>query len=130
MANVFDEDVELATELIEEFGEEVTWVEAPVVSGGTPGYPGTASDPVKHEGIRIAFFSPRDLGMGSEMFLALLKDTEVPVGTEIGLMTGAVPFTPLADATIVRTTGEIAIDSLDRLAPNGLPILYFVKVKG
>lgn len=84
--------------------------------------------------VSIAWFAPRDLGMGTEGFLQALAghSIDVPEGHEIGLMS-AVDFEPLTSDTIVKGTdpegAETAITSIDRLAPDGTPILYFVKVK-
>lgn len=88
--------------------------------------------------VSIAWFAPRDLGRGTEQFLSQLAgmSIDVPEGVEIGLM-AAVEFEPLPSDTIVRgvTAATVAdetavsIISIDRLAPDGTPILYFVKVK-
>ncbi len=84
--------------------------------------------------VSIAWFSPRDLGRGSENFLQALAghSVDVPEGFQIGLM-GAVDFVPLTSDTIVKGTdaegAETAIVTIDILAPDGTPILYFVKVK-
>lgn len=84
--------------------------------------------------VRIAWFSPRDLGRGTEGFLQALAGSSVDVaeGSEIGLM-ASVAFEPLSSDTIVKGTdpegAETAIQSIDRIAPDGTPILYFVKVK-
>lgn len=84
--------------------------------------------------VRIAWFTPRDLGRGSEQFLQALAGTsiDVPEGVEIGLM-APVEFEPLTSDTILKGTDpdgiEIAIQTIDRIAPDGTPILYFVKVK-
>lgn len=82
----------------------------------------------------IAWFSPRDLGRGTDAFLQALSGAsiDVPDGYEVGLM-GAGDFTPLPSDTIVKGTDdegpETSIVSIDRLAPDGSPIIYFVKVK-
>ncbi len=82
----------------------------------------------------IAWFAPRDLGRGSETFLSALagKSLDVPEGYQIGLM-AATDFEPLPSDTIIKGTddegAEIAITSIDSLAPDGTPIIYFVKVK-
>ncbi len=84
--------------------------------------------------VSIAWFSPRDLGRGTENFISALagKMIDVPEGFEIGLM-AAVEFEPLPSDTIVKGTdaegAETSITTIDRLAPDGTPILYFVKVK-
>lgn len=85
--------------------------------------------------VRIAWFTPRDLGRGSEQFFQALAGASIDVteGVEVGLM-AAVEFEPLPSDTILKGTDPegvaIAIQSIDRIAPDGTPILYFVKVKG
>jgi hypothetical protein len=82
----------------------------------------------------IAWFAPRDLGRGTENFLSAIagQNLDVPDGYEIGLM-AAGDFEPLPSDKIVKGTdpdgAEIAITTIDRLAPDGTPIFYFVKVK-
>lgn len=125
---IFDADIQTAKELIALYGEDCGWQKPAPVTGGTPGYPeqGELPDPVP---CKIAFFSPRDLGRGSEEFLAMLAGAEVPTNKEIGLLAGGLSFTPENTDTIIRANGnEIAIQKIDRLAPNGVPILYYVTV--
>jgi hypothetical protein len=79
--------------------------------------------------VKIAWFSPRDLGRGTGEFLAAIMGTEVPEGVMIGLMSGGQSFTP-EDADTITRSDETTVEpmSIDRLAPDGTPILYFVKV--
>lgn len=131
MANIFDDDIATAQELIEENGQECFWQkQAPVIDDSVPGYPvvGELPDPIP---VRIAFFSPRDLSRGAAEFGGMMPSTEVPDNMEIGLMAGGLPFTPENTDTIRRgspTAPETSIEKMDRLAPNGLPILYYLTV--
>lgn len=130
MANVFEPDVETAKELIALFGEECQWHKPAPETAGEPGYPGEGvkPDPVS---CKIAWFSPRDLGRGSEMFLALMRGTEVPQTGEIGLLAGGLAFLPELVDHVERADGSLrSITKIDKLAPNGLPILYYVSVSG
>jgi hypothetical protein len=130
--SVYDEDIETARELIEEFGQECFWQKpTPAGEGGTPGYPAEGGEPPDPIRCKIAFFPPRELGRGTMEFLEALRGTEVPAGREIGLMEGGVPFTPENVDMIRRgsaTADPVAIERIDRLAPNGDPVLYYVTV--
>lgn len=128
MADVFAEDIATAQELITLYGESCQWQKPAAKTGGTPGYPtlGPVPDPVP---CKIAWFSPRDLGRGTVEFLAALKGTEVPAGKQIGLLAGGISFEPEDVDTVVRRSGkQSAVESIDLLAPNGTPVLYFVTV--
>lgn len=127
---VFDADIAVARELIELYGEACQWQKPAPVIDGDPGYPtiGDVPDPVP---CHIAFFSGRDVGRGGglDSFLAMMRGTEVPQNGEVGLLAGGLTFTPENTDTIMRSDGtEIAIKMIDRLAPNGVPILYYVMV--
>lgn len=132
MAGVFDDDIATAQELIAEFGQDCWWQKpAPVASTAIPGYPtdGALPAPVP---CKIAFFSARDLNRGTFEFLQQMGlSLEVPVSGEIGLLAGGISFTPEMTDTLRRgavDAPEVSIDKLDRLAPNGTPVLYYVEV--
>lgn len=128
---VYDADIQAAKELIAEFGADCLWQKAAPYVEDVPGYPtqGAVPDPIP---CKIVFFSPRDVGRGGEMFMALLAGTEIPTSSEIGLMAGGISFTPDDSDTIIRDPdGEnlsMTIKEIDRLAPNGTPVLYYVSV--
>lgn len=127
MAGVFDADIQTAQELIALYGADCLWQKPAPMVETTPGYPeaGETPDPIP---CKIAFFSSRDLGRGTEEFLAMLAGMDVPANQEIGLLAGGVSFTPEATDWIVRSGTNLAIKKIDRLAPNGTPILYYVTV--
>lgn len=131
MAGVFDRTKATAARLIARYGQDCLWQPAPVAAGGEPGYPGDAvpADPIP---CKIAWFSPKDLGRGSGEFAALMLGVEIPTSGEIGLMAGNVAFEPGDEDTIIKGTGGpvVGIKSIDRLAPNGEPILYYVTIAG
>lgn len=128
---VFDADIQTAQELIDLYGQECHWQKPPSEDGGVPGYPGQgeAPDPIP---CKIAFFSPRDLGRGGEVFMAMMAGMEVSTSNEIGLLAGGLTFEPDDADTIIRDPEgaaiPVAIKQIDRLAPNGTPILYYVTV--
>lgn len=131
MPGVFDEDIQAAQELIAIYGADCLWQKPAPVVEDEPGYPtqGAVPDPIP---CKIVFFSPRDVGRGSEVFMALLAGTEVPTSGEIGIMAGGLSFTPDDSDTIVRNPDtenlSLSIKQIDRLAPNGTPVLYYVSV--
>lgn len=127
---VFDSDIATAKELIAEFGRTCYWQKPAPVNGGVAGYPtvGTLPDLVE---CQMAFFSPKDLDRGVSQFLDMIPGTEVPDNTQVGLLAGGIAFEPENADHIYfdtgRTTG-VSIIKIDKLAPNGDAVLYFVTV--
>lgn len=122
--------IELGEELIAEFGQQCYWQKPAVTVAAEPGYPGEGAEP-QPVACMIAFFRPKDLDSGVQQFADMIQGTEVSDNTEIGLMKGNVPFTPENPDRIRRGAADaepISIMSIDRIAPNGTPVLYFVKV--
>lgn len=130
MSNIFAPDVETAKELIALFGEDCLWHKPAPVDGGTPGYPGEGETP-EPVACKIAWFNARDIGRGGTEFLSMMKGTELPLVGEIGLLAGGLTFTPELLDHVERADASLrAIHKIDKLAPNGLPILYYVTVTG
>lgn len=131
MADVFDDDIATAQELIAEFGQDCWWQKAaPVDDSSVPGYStdGALPDPIP---CKIAFFSGRDLNRGAFEFLAMMPGMEVPDNAEIGLLAGGIEFAPENTDTLRRGAAdavECSIEKIDRLAPNGTPVLYYAQV--
>lgn len=127
----YSEDIATAQELIDEFGQDCWWQKpAPVDDNSVPGYPtvGALPDPIK---VKIAFFSGRDLNRGVFEFLSMMPGIEIPDNGEIGLLAGGLSFTPENTDTVRRgaiDAVESSVDKIDRLAPDGTPILYYVQV--
>jgi hypothetical protein len=105
-------------------GAECVWRRTNAAAGGDAWNP-QPGEPQEWP-VSIAFFSPKDLGRGTGEFIAALRGTEVPTSKEIGLMAGGLEFEPSADDVIERWDGVKGIETIDRLAPNGQAILYFV----
>ena len=121
---VYDASIAAATRMIAAKGAACEWVK-PVAEDGGDAWNPQPGEPIRKP-VSIAFFSPKDLGRGSGDFIAALRGTEVPTSKEVGLMAGGLDFEPSADDTIERWDGVKAIETIDRLAPNGEAILYFV----
>jgi hypothetical protein len=128
---VFDRSIATAKRLIDKYGQDCHWQKPAPDDGGTPGYPetGVAPDPIP---VRMAFFSPRDLGRGSEEFMAMMAGMDVSSSKEIGLLAGGLTFEPDDQDHIIRDPAgaaiPVSIQKIDRLAPNGTPVLYYVSV--
>lgn len=127
MANINDDFVQDAIEIIQEEGMLCQWQKQAPITGGTAAYPTFGAQPTPVD-VYIAWFRPQDLGRGTLEFLELMKGTEVPTGTEIGLMAGGQPFTPERTDTLIKNGQVVVITKIDRIAPNGLPILYYISV--
>lgn len=127
---VYDRQIAAAKRVIAKKGQAVLWHKPRAVApGGDPWNPQAAGAAPAGTPVSIAFFQPRELGRGGEEFLRSIIDTEIPTGSEIGLMAGGLPFTPEITDRIERTAGKFtAITKIDRLAPNGEPILYYVTI--
>lgn len=130
MAGIYDDDIATAKELIDEFGQACWWQKPAPVIGGTPAYPEVGELPAPIP-CKIAFFSGRDLNRGTFEFLAMMPGIEIPDNGEIGLLAGGLTFTPANTDTVRRgaiDAIESSVDKIDRLAPDGTPILYYVQV--
>lgn len=121
---VYDRQIATAKRLIAAKGAACEWI-IPVAEEGGDAWNPQPSEPIRKP-VSIAFFSPKDLGRGSGDFIAALRGTEVPTSKEIGLMAGGLDFEPSADHSIERWDGVKAIETIDRLAPNGEAVLFFV----
>jgi len=121
---VYDRQIASATRMIAAKGADCVWRRPQRAKGGDAWNPQPAAPDDKR--VKLVFFSPKDIGRGSGEFLAALRGTEVPTSSEIGLMAGGLDFEPSDADVIIRWDGEKGIKSIDRLAPNGEAILYFV----
>lgn len=124
---VFDSSIALAKRLVAKYGEDCSWIPAGVQGGGVPGYPNTTSQPASIA-VKIAWFNERDLSRGRKEILALMPGMEVPANCEVGLLAGGLTFEPTMLDTVTHNGTECAITALDKLAPNGTPILYYITV--
>jgi hypothetical protein len=121
---VYDRQIAMAQRLIAKAGADCFWRRPVRAEGGDAWNPQPAEPDDKP--VKIAFFSPRDISRGSGEFLAALRGTEVPTSTEVGLLAGGLGFEPSDADAIIRWDGEKGIKSIDRIAPNGEAVLYFV----
>lgn len=121
----FDRAIASARRLIDKYGEACVWRKPAApdedVQDAEPWRDVREGDPTDVD-VKIAWFPPG----GQLAFLAAISDTEIPAGTELGLMAPG-DFEPLASDVLLRTGGvEAEITKIDRLAPDGTPVLYTV----
>lgn len=127
---IYTPSIATAQKLIEKFGRLCYWQKPPAYSGGVPGYPEVGPDPDPIV-CKLAFFSPRDLDRGVMDQLGMMPGTEVPDNAQIGLLAGGISFTPENTDRIYldeALTQSLSIEKIDRIAPSGEPVLYFVTV--
>lgn len=127
---VYTPFIATAIKLIDRYGRTCYWQKPAPYSAGEPGYPDVGALPNEIE-CRMAFFSPRDLDRGVMDFLGMMPGTEVPDNAQIGLLAGGISFTPENTDHIYldeALTQALAIEKIDRIAPSGEPVLYFVTV--
>lgn len=74
----------------------------------------------------MVFFSPSDVGKGSELFAAKIGGTEVAGSTEVALMPSGLEFEPKIGDELYRNNVRLNVIKIDRLAPSGVPLLYYV----
>jgi hypothetical protein len=68
----------------------------------------------------------RNTGLAMQLF-ALQKGTEVPMGAEMGIMAGGLPFRPEITDTVIKPDGSaMSISSIGALEPAGVPLLWYV----
>lgn len=121
MSNFYDDDIAEAIDMIEEFGQSVTWrklTDGALPNTTKPWEPGKAKK--KNNTVSIVFLpDTRD----NRQSIRYTPKTEIVAGSELGLM-GAVSFTPVVKDTVIRDGVEMVVKSIDVLRPNGTPILY------
>ncbi len=129
-ANPFQDDIDAALEMIAEDGELCSWFKpAPDADDAKPWRDVRDGEPVEYENVSLAFFSPIDLARGSGQFGMFEQGTDVPSYSQIGLMAGGQEFEPEITDWIVRISGKAEIVMLDKVAPNGIAVLWYVAIK-
>lgn len=122
--------IALAIELIGEAGEDVVWQKpASVVEGSSPWRDERGVGIPTSFPATIAFFSPLDLARGRGQFAMFNSGTDIMSYTEVGLLAGACGFLPEVTDRLLRNGETVEIVEIDKIAPNGVPILYYVSVK-
>jgi hypothetical protein len=123
---VFDEEIQLALDLIEENGQFVVWRK---LTNGVdpdpekPWEPGQAT--YVDNNVSIVFLPVDREGQES---LHYMQNTEIATASLLGLM-ASVPFEPAEKDIVLRDSKELVIMSIDELSPNGQKILYELRFK-
>lgn len=120
---VYDDDIEMALEMIAESGQLVTWRQindASPVDPTEPWKPGKTT-PTDFDAT-ICFF-PVDKDTAKSF--STVKGSEIPKGCTLGYM-GQAPFVPNLKDVVIRNGKQLRIVDFDVIAPNGEIILYTV----
>lgn len=119
----YDEDIAGAQEAIRDDGMPVVWVQTlDPVNAGDEVMPTTGFVPVEHPA-RMVFFP---IGLVTARSLSYRFGTDVPIGSEYGLLAGGIAFEPSLRDYVIRGTETLTIAHIDKLAPNGQAVLYTV----
>lgn len=128
---VYDRQIATARRLILRYGQPCLWRVPGQPVGGTAAAPGPVGDPVDFA-VPIVFLSNKSRESLAGL-LAMITDTEVPTSGMGGLMP-AVPFQPRLTHVVFKGPDETAPrlhlmdkNGIDLVAPNGEPILYFLR---
>ena len=124
MANIYDEDIAAAQEMIAVFGQPVIWQAGGAATPVDPDKPWlgeTPGTPTEHQ-VSIVFLPTNRENMA---LIRALSDTTIVAGSLIGLM-GAVDFELAQTDIVIRDGQPLSIRYIDTLAPNGAPILHTI----
>ena len=119
---VFDKQLLSAQKMISKYGQLCTLRK---ITNGTPdpAKPWESVTPTTADtSVRIAFFPNTK---ANNEFLHYIPGTEVPAGVEVGYLAGDAPAPTLQDL-VIRDGKTLSILSIDRIAPNGEPVLYIL----
>ncbi len=122
---------QLALEMIAAAGQVAQWHKPkPQVAGSNPWRDIRDGAPVEFAPSMV-FLSPIDAarGRGRADFAMFGNGTDVVVYSEVGLLAGSCGFVPEITDTLLRNNIVSEIVAIDKIAPNGTPILYFIAVK-
>ena len=126
MIGAYAEDVQAVKEMIAEDGETVSWTvqEKTPVDADKPWLGDDATPVTKNPAI---CFVPA--GGGFYNFTQFMKGTEVPKGSQFGLM-GAVDFEPKIGDVIERASGPVVVKTVDKVQPAEEVVLYILGLVG
>jgi hypothetical protein len=115
-----------ALAIIAKYGVMCVWTKPAAADPDAPPWRDTREGMPTITNVPIAFFSPSDVGKGSELFRSVMAGAEVAGSTEVGIMAGGTPFEPELADTFVRNGERLNVVKFDRIAPAGVPLLYYV----
>lgn len=125
MSTFYDEMIEVALELIEEFGEPSTWRQVEDAVAPDPSKPWDVDPAVTTDYNEDIVFFPVD--KEQRKVIQARTGTLIPEGTLIGYM-ASVSFTPsIKDVVFRENSQELAVKNIDIYDPGGSSILYIVE---
>jgi hypothetical protein len=125
MDGVFDEEIEMALELIAENGQVCDWHKdtTTLTDPDRPWLGGDTVPVVKQPS--ICFIPATD--SGGFGITKMRKDADVPAFSTYGLM-GAVDFNPQVSDKVLRDGTPLVIVAIDKLKPNEQTLLYILSI--
>lgn len=125
---IYDRQIQTARRQIEKFGGRFTWRKIGTVEGADPWKENATAD-VDTPNVPILIV-PENMQLAE--FMVAMNRGEIKSGRQKGIMPGNVSFTPDTADVVIDADGVILqIDSIDKLAPNGVEvILWYVIFKG
>lgn len=115
---MYDRQISTAKRLIAKYGVPVPVINKRITP--VPNEPWRTEETIETNTVSICFLT---LDSGTLKTLSLIPNTEVPKGAVLAYM-GAVPFDVDLTTTVVHEGKTWAMYYMDKLAPNGRPILY------
>jgi hypothetical protein len=119
----YTRQIESAKRLIAKYGQAVTFRK---IANGTPEnleMPWKPGPAVQTDySVSMAFFP---VGRVKNEFEHYSKDMQTPEGSELGYMASQ-DFVPAIKDVVLRGGEVLTVRSIDRIAPDGTPILYIV----
>lgn len=124
MATEYDDFIELAHELINEFGAPITW-QKKIVTLFDPAKPWLGGEEEIVSYSPVVCFVP---DTGNEFdFIKLMSGTEVPKYTTFGLMAPQ-PFQPVITDLVEREGKPLVIDTINEIKPATQTVLYILGI--
>lgn len=118
----YDADIKGAQKQIKADGQLVTWRKPNKSTSNTQPWKSTgiAQNPTDFP-VSMVF-----LRVTSKSIERFMNATDVTIGAPYALMAGGLAFVPEMTDIIIRDGVQLVVESIDILAPNGTPILYYV----
>lgn len=119
----YDRAIATAARLIKKKGMIVTWRKLARTPDAQKPWNATQAAPVD---TNVSMVFVRKSGSLSEAIQNLLRNTEVNVGSQRGLI-AAVPFVPDLTDQVIRNGVTLVIKGIEPLAPAGIAVMYYVE---
>jgi hypothetical protein len=118
----YAQEIKDAQNDIKEAGQACTWRKLPRNANAQQPWKGQNAAPGDFP-VSILFLKQ---GLNSAL-LHLLKNTDVTEGAPDAIMAGGQAFTPEITDVVIQNGVTRAIEAIDSLAPDGTPILYYLR---